>query len=135
MEWQGRAGQNGWWAEDPPGDAVLLTPVQMGPETPARRGAQSSVHSPPQQPELARDIFDLQHSQPELKQRRPPQNNEQGVPELRPGLDGIGDGRERGKRPRIGISHVRTVSDHTHKQGPKGGWTALKTADADTKQD
>ena len=30
--------------------------------------------------------------------------NEQREPELRPGFYGIGDGRERGKRPRIGIS-------------------------------
>ena len=29
-------------------------------------------------------------------------------------------GRERGKRARIGPSYVHTVSDHTHKQGPRG---------------
>ena len=40
-----------------------------------------------------------------------PQNNEQD-PEHRPGLYGIGGGRERGKRPRIGISQVRPVLDH-----------------------
>ena len=39
-----------------------------------------------------------------------------------------------GKRPRIGVSSVRTVSDHCEKE-PKTGWTAVRTADADTKQD
>ena len=57
-----------------------------------------------------------------------------GEPELRPGLYGIGDDRERGKRPRIGISYVRTVSDQ-HEKELERGWTAVRTADADTKQD
>ena len=47
-------GQNGWRDEDPPADAVLITPVQMGPQPPAPRGAQSPVHNPPRQPDWAR---------------------------------------------------------------------------------
>ena len=62
-------------------------------------------------PDLARYIFELQHRQPELEQRRPPQNDEQRKPDLRSAVYGIGDGRERGKKPRIRISQVRTVSD------------------------
>ena len=98
------SGQDGWRSEDPPGDAVLLTPVPMGPQTPAPRGTQPPAENFPQQPDLARDLFELQHRRPGLKRRRSPQNNEQLEPELRSGLYGIGDGRERGKRPRIGIS-------------------------------
>ena len=82
-------GQGGWRDEDPPGDAVLLTPVPMGP--PGPRGTQPPAETLPLQPDLARDLFE-------------PQINEQLEPELRSGLYGIGDGRERGKRPRIGIS-------------------------------
>ena len=46
---------------------------------------------------------------------------------------GIDDGRERGKRPCIGISSVETVSDE-HEKEPKRGRTAVRTADADTRQ-
>ena len=66
----------------------------------AQRGA---VRGPPQQPDSGRELFALQHSRPGLKRRWPPQN-EQGKPEYQPWLYGIGDGRERGKRPHIGIS-------------------------------
>ena len=97
-------GHGGWMSEDPLGDAVLLTPTPMGPQTPVPRSTQPPAENLPQQPDLARDLFELQHRRPGLKQRRSPQNNEQREPELRSGLYGIGDGRERGKRPRIGIS-------------------------------
>ena len=50
------------------------------------------------------DLFDLQHRRPGLKRRRSSQNNKYLQPELRSGLYGIRDGRERGKRPRIGSS-------------------------------
>ena len=78
----------------------------------------------------------MQHRRAGLKGHRSPENDEQIEPELRSGfgLYGIGDGRERGKRPRIGISQVQTVSDHTHEKGPKRGSPAARTADADTKQ-
>ena len=76
----------------------------MEPQTPAPRGAQSPAQGPPQEPNLARDIFKLQQRRPGLKRQRPPQKDEQGEPELRPGLYGIGVGREWGKRPRIGVS-------------------------------
>ena len=99
-------GQEGWRDEDPPGDAVLLTPVPMGPQTPAPRGTQPPAQNPPQQPDLARYIFELQHRRPELKRHTPPQNEEQTDPELRLRLYGVGDGRARGKRPRIEISYV-----------------------------
>ena len=54
-------------------------------------------------PDLARDLFELQHRRPGLKRRRSPQNNKQLEPELRSELYGIADGRKRGNRPRIGI--------------------------------
>ena len=55
-------------------------------------------------------------------------------PELRSGVYGFGAGRERGKRPRIGIGRSER-SRTTHKQVPKRGWTAVGTADADMKQE
>ena len=103
-------GQEGWRNEDPPEDAGLRTPLLMGPQTPAPRGTQPPAENLPQQPDLARDLLDC--STDGLKRRRSPQNNEQIEPELRLGLYGIRYGRERGWRPRIGISEVRTVSDH-----------------------
>ena len=85
--WGRPPGQNGWRDEDPPGDAVLLTPIQMEPQTPAPRGAQSPAQGPPQQPDLARDLFELQHRRPGRKRRSPPQNDE-GEAELGQGCTG-----------------------------------------------
>ena len=56
----------------------------------------------------------------ELRRHKPPQNDEQRGPELRSGLHGIGDGRQRGKGPRIGISKVRTVSDDPYPRAQEG---------------
>ena len=64
---------------------MLLTPVQMRPQTPGPRGAQTTLHSPSPQPDWARDLFELQHGRPELKRGRPTQNGEQGGAEHRPG--------------------------------------------------
>ena len=130
-------GQGGWRSEDPPGDAVLLTPALMGPRTPAPRATQPPAASrsaqQPQEPDLARVLFELPHRRPGLKRRRPPQKTNR---ERRLGLYRIGDGRGRGKRPCIGISPVQTVqtvqTETTHKQGPKRGRTSVWTADANT---
>ena len=97
-------GQGGWRDEDPPGDAVRLTAVLNGPPTPEPRGAQPPAEKFPQQRDLARDLLELQHRRPGLKRRRSPQTNEQLESEPRSGLYGIGDGRERGKGPRVGLS-------------------------------
>ena len=114
---------------------MLLTPVPMGPQTPAPRGTQLPSENLPQQPDLARYLFELQHRWPGLKRCRSPPNDEQLEPEIRSGWYGIGDGRERGQRPRIRISYRSKQSQTTHKQGPKRGCTAVRTADADTKQE
>ena len=71
------SGQDGRRSGDPPRDAVLLTPGQMGLQTPKPRGAQSPAESPPQRPDLAGGICELQHQRPELKRRRSPPNNGQ----------------------------------------------------------
>ena len=65
--------QDGWKDEDPAGDAVLLTLVPTGPQTPAPRGTQQPAENLPQPPDLARDLFELQHRRPGLKRRRSPQ--------------------------------------------------------------
>ena len=75
-------GEDWRMSKNPPGDAVLLTLV---------RSRQRKTHHNNQ-------------TWPELKRRKPPQNDEQREPELGLGLYGIADGMERGKRPRIGIS-------------------------------
>ena len=67
---------------------------------------EAGAASPPQQPDLAADLFELQHRIPGRKRHRSPKINEQQAPELRPGFYGVGDGRGHlwGKRPRIGVS-------------------------------
>ena len=82
----------------------------MGPAPPAPEGPQLPAENPLQQPDLAADLFELQHIIPGLKRHRSPQINEQQAPELRPGFYGVGDGRERGKRPPIRFPLVRTVT-------------------------
>ena len=51
----------------------------------------------------AANIFELQNICPGLKRHRSPRIDEQHKPELRLGFYGLWDGRERGKRPRIGF--------------------------------
>ena len=82
-------GQERWWVEDPQGDAVLLTQVQMERQMPALGGAQPSAHNPSQQPDLASDLFELQHVRPQPKRQRSPKKN-QVEPEHRLGLYGMG---------------------------------------------
>ena len=76
QSWWGRVtpGQGGWRDEDPPGDAVLLTPVPMRPTTPEPRGTQLPAENFPRQPDSARYIFELRHRWPGLKRHRSPQN-------------------------------------------------------------
>ena len=114
---------------------MLLTLVQMGPLMPAPRGAQSTVHSRSQQPELTRDLFELQHRRPELEHRRSPQNNEQRESQnsgwrcMRSEAAGNGARGHASEFPRFKQSQT------THKQGPKRGRTAVSTVDADGKQE
>ena len=67
-------------------------------------GTQIPAENTPQQADVAADLFELQNIIPGLKRHRSPQVEEQQEPELRLGFYGAGDGRERGKRPRIGFS-------------------------------
>ena len=55
----------------------------------------------------------------------PEHKDEQQAPELGPGLYGVGDGRDRGKRPRTGVFYVHTVTP-TIKKGPKWGRNSRK---------
>ena len=98
-------GQRGWMSEGPLGDAVLLTPTTMGPRMLVPRSTQPPPESLPEQPDLARDPFEMHHRRPGPKRRRSPQNNEQTEPDFRSGMNGIGDGRKRGKiGARLGVS-------------------------------
>ena len=54
-----------------------------------------------QEPNWARDLFELQRMQPLQKRLRSPHNEERSAPDHRPGWYRIGDGRERGKRPHL----------------------------------
>ena len=70
--------------------------------------------------------------QPQQQRPRSPHDEERGAPEHRPGLYRSGGrARERGKRPRIGDSQVRTVRPPT-KKGPEKGTAAVNTAAAGT---
>ena len=100
----------------------------------AQRYATASRKLTTAKPDLARDLLELQHRRPGFKRRRSPQNNEQFEPELRFGSHGIGDSRERGARGHTSEFPRSKPSQTTHKQGPKRGSTAARTADADTKQ-
>ena len=79
-------------------------PGTEGPQTPSPTCTQLLAENLPRQPHLVKDFFQLQHGQPGLKRRRSPRNYERIEPKIRSGLYGIGNGRERGKRPRIGFS-------------------------------
>ena len=50
-------GQEGWRSEDPPGDAVLLTPVTMEPQTLGPRDTQPPAEKPPQPHQIWPEIF------------------------------------------------------------------------------
>ena len=96
--------QGGGRCEAPPGDAVQLTPGPETVQTPTPGETQQPAENTPQQTDLAADLFELQHMLPGLKRHRSPSIAEQQEPEQRLRMYGSGDGRERGKRPRIGFS-------------------------------
>ena len=68
------------------------------------KDSQVPAENPPQQQDLAADLFDVQHIVPGLKRHRLPRIDEQQEPELRFGFYRVGDGRERGQSPRNGFS-------------------------------
>ena len=90
--------QGGRGKEDPPEGTVQLAPDPEVVQTPAPGG---TAMEEPQEPNHAAELFEWQQVLPGLKRQRSPRNAEQQVPEIRAGLYGAGDGRERGKRPRI----------------------------------
>ena len=51
--------QGGWRYKDVPEDAVLLTPAPVRPRTSVPEGPQMPAESPPQQPDLAADLFEI----------------------------------------------------------------------------
>ena len=106
-------GQDGWRDED----AVLPTPVPMGPQTPAPRGTQPPAENFPQQPDLAR----AQTTQvTKKKTNKWGQNTGQGCA-------GAGAIVHASEFPRS------TLSQTNHKKRPQRGSTAVRTADAASK--
>ena len=74
---------------------MQLSPAPETVQTPVPGVAQRPAEETPQQPDLAADLFELQHMLPGLKIHRPPSIAEQQEPELRLGMYGAGDGRGR----------------------------------------
>ena len=127
-------GEEGWTDEDPPGAAVLLTRVPMGPPAPAPRGTHPPAEQFPQQNQIWPEIFlncstdgqgsnDAGHHKTANSSS---QNSGRGC--MGSGTAGNGARGHASEFPRSTQSHT------THKQGPKRGSTAERTADADTKQ-
>ena len=93
-------------------NAVVLTQGRWATGQPMPETMRSPSPDWNQQPNLASDLFELQHMQPLQKGPGTPHSEEQWAPEHRPRLYELGDGRERGKRPPTGLSKVRTVLDN-----------------------
>ena len=86
-------------------------------------------------PDLARDLFELQHRRPGLKRRMSPHSIKHLEPELRSGFGCMESGTAgNGARGHASEFPRSTQSQTIHKQGPKRGSAAARTADTDTKQ-
>ena len=95
-----------WEREDTPENAVVLTQGGWGAGASMPETTLNPLQDRKQPPKLARHLFPVQHTQRLQRRPSPPHSEEQGAPETRPGLYGIGDGRKRGKGPRIGLHQV-----------------------------
>ena len=133
--------QGGWRYEDPPEDAVLLTRAPVRPRTLVPGGTQMAAENPPQQPDLAADLFELQHRIPGLKRHRAPQCiwtsiwtmlskgyslshrapqvEEQQEPELRLGFCGVGM-TGKGARGHASDFRTSTQSHPPNNRAPSG---------------